>query len=1465
MNAVARCFSHTLTVHLPDRYVGKAMSEIDDGSTHQSKARIPVIGIATWGVIDAREQFSSGGVQDYTHQLENKKGVPLDPNHTLFFLYDNGTDMKFGQEIDLKRRFEAEVLSSKFRSSGVEGSLFREDTKVFSVCLVVEGGPVTLKVVAEALRDRTPVVVIEGSGRAADVIAYAWHYLHDSTTSGAQYNRSGLRHQVRKLLPDAHAPGVEEKIEEDMKTVLELTLIKKRITVYRMGIETKSGTTASVDSALLEAILRSLQTKSVVSEHETSPDRLKLLKKMDGRRAGIYEMHQSKLFLSLLFNRVDVAQKHMRALRLIAREYKITQTLGEDLQNACMWSLVNNRDDFVRLIAPHIDLKSFLYTVKKSRGSREMCRMQFLYDGVTDVKLARYLKAVLDSIVPPKLSRRIEKKSVKKHIAKGGDAVPVSWQNLSTKTTASAADSDDSNPLYFRISHLIGKTLNKVYNESWAEEENGAYRRITNALPKKFERDSAYHDLLIWAVLTLRFDLAVYFWEEGGSSIPTALYASTLLASLSKSKALNRHGYFREIIEALGAASDRFELLAIGVLDECYIEHGLKAQRLLHQKLYQLRLIRTVDGDYTNALDLAVRGGKLRFVSHPACLEMMEETWNGDIASNLTGFRLFMNAICPLWMLFSSKMIAAGVRKRYPSGRVPVLDRFGRFYDAPIVKFYLDVCSFASLCVLFSSVNIADFSKPFADSGTELFLLVWMSVLSFEEATQCYASGFENWISAHANSTDFLVYFFYFIGVAVRAAAASDNGSDQMVKQAKIVFSMANLILFFRCLRLYQISPAIGPKLIMLSRMRSDVATFLALFLVLMLCYGVASTALIDPYQEIDLQTIASIMYRPFFQMFGNLFLEDIHADSQCIGPAIFQSCGYSNHEILPLLAGIYLLMTNVVLVNLLIAMMAHTYEEVQADAALLWRMQEFDLLEEYCQKSRLPNPFGFLDFCYCQIIKLRKWCRSNSNSSIKLLEKATTAEADFKYRELEYRQLESFQEKNTEKFRDKAEKKRKISNEEKLIRIEDSLGSMTGTLLEMRAQSQRVDFRAYDSKVKLIELSSEASEIAAAMDPSNFLVPGRKILTESKSSSGRLLQNLTDYDDTTIPVLPHILTTQTQLNAVTRSESLYPESPDRTFDNWIPQEWDVIEREGGKQTVCFAMKEVTNKLAHPDEAIITAFVSEIGTTGVTVVPKLESGEIAKRSVVPDDRVPWSRSFPGYDPPEYTAPYVLAHGPESTTGRFRWAHPEDSAAVIANGRLSASFFPALVSDGRPRNPIGRTGMTGRGLLGLWGPNVAVDQVVTRWMRNKQNMLIERMGRPVLEVVLLKRANMVWCVPGAFAMADGVNPALRKAFGLDKDSVKAHEDLREVEKILQRSTVIFQGYMDDSRNTDNAWVESTVYHCHDNTGVLQRFVMAESKQAGIHDVAWATVHRDLVLHAEHSDLLRMICQRMGAYW
>ena len=42
------------------------------------------------------------------------------------------------------------------------------------VCVVVEGGPNTIATVYEAVMNGTPAVIVGGSGRAADILAFAF-------------------------------------------------------------------------------------------------------------------------------------------------------------------------------------------------------------------------------------------------------------------------------------------------------------------------------------------------------------------------------------------------------------------------------------------------------------------------------------------------------------------------------------------------------------------------------------------------------------------------------------------------------------------------------------------------------------------------------------------------------------------------------------------------------------------------------------------------------------------------------------------------------------------------------------------------------------------------------------------------------------------------------------------------------------------------------------------------------------------------------------------------------------------------------------------------------------------------------------------------------------------------------------------------------------------------------------------
>lgn len=101
---------------------------------------------------------------------------------------------------------------------------------------------------------------------------------------------------------------------------------------------------------------------------------------------------------------------------------------------------------------------------------------------------------------------------------------------------------------------------------------------------------------------------------------------------------------------------------------------------------------------------------------------------------------------------------------------------------------------------------------------------------------------------------------------------------------------------------------------------------------------------------------------------------------------------------------------------------------------------------------------------------------------------------------------------------------------------------------------------------------------------------------------------------------------------------------------------------------------------------------------------------LASRFPVPDNKVNFSINFKEYQPVEFTATEVLKNPP--------WADPSDPTTVSekfnAGKRISHKQQYKIDEQGRPINPVGRTGMTGRGLLGKWGPNHAADPLVTRF-------------------------------------------------------------------------------------------------------------------------------------------------------
>ncbi|PIC46828.1 hypothetical protein B9Z55_006394 [Caenorhabditis nigoni] len=239
-------------------------------------------------------------------------------------------------------------------------------------------------------------------------------------------------------------------------------------------------------------------------------------------------------------------------------------------------------------------------------------------------------------------------------------------------------------------------------------------------------------------------------------------------------------------------------------------------------------------------------------------------------------------------------------------------------------------------------------------------------------------------------------------------------------------------------------------------------------------------------------------------------------------------------------------------------------------------------------------------------------------------------------------------------------------------------------------------------------------------------------------------------------------------------------------------------------------------------------------------------GSQVYRTSVPDDLVKWNRDWADYAPPNYTDKKV--HGQP-------WADPEISDQKFnpnwnaVDGKINrVSFVCQYTFDPKtlcPINPIGRTGLAGRGLLGRWGPNHAADPIVSR---------ISDDGH--LEFVAIQRRdNNEWAIPGGMVDAgEHVSQTLQREF--TEEAMNGNIDKDSLKELWSDGKELYRGYVDDPRNTDNAWMETVVFNFHDSNGLLKNVDLQAGDDATA--LRWIRVDSKEPLYASHSyfiDLLK----------
>ncbi|KAJ8681276.1 hypothetical protein QAD02_017063 [Eretmocerus hayati] len=265
-----------------------------------------------------------------------------------------------------------------------------------------------------------------------------------------------------------------------------------------------------------------------------------------------------------------------------------------------------------------------------------------------------------------------------------------------------------------------------------------------------------------------------------------------------------------------------------------------------------------------------------------------------------------------------------------------------------------------------------------------------------------------------------------------------------------------------------------------------------------------------------------------------------------------------------------------------------------------------------------------------------------------------------------------------------------------------------------------------------------------------------------------------------------------------------------------------------------------------------------------------------QRFKVPDDKVAWSENFPEYTPIEYSSKFL--------TGK-PWADPDSGDpnfkplwnALDNNGKINRKSFLGIYDineNNQPLNPFGRTGISGRGLLGRWGPNHAADPIVTRWKRNSdQSVVLDEITRkPILQFVCIQRRDSgEWAIPGGMVdPGEKVSTTLKREFMEEamNSLENKHQNMEAIENhinnFFQCGQEVYNGYVDDPRNTDNAWMETTAFNFHDETGDYVGNMNLEAGDDAKH-VEWRDMSNALLLYASHKDFLTVVAEKHKAHW
>ncbi|KAM5186320.1 transient receptor potential cation channel subfamily M member 3 isoform 21-T21 [Callospermophilus lateralis] len=1044
------------------RHVGDALKD------HASKSRgkICTIGIAPWGIVENQEDLIGRDVVRPYQTMSNpmSKLTVLNSMHSHFILADNGTTGKYGAEVKLRRQLEKHISLQKINTRIGQG--------VPVVALIVEGGPNVISIVLEYLRDTppVPVVVCDGSGRASDILAFG----HKYSEEGGLINES-LRDQ---LLVTIQKTFTYTRTQAQHLFIILMECMKKKelITVFRMGSEGHQ----DIDLAILTALLK--------GANASAPDQLSL---------------------ALAWNRVDIARSQ---IFIYGQQWPVGS-----LEQAMLDALVLDRVDFVKLLIENgVSMHRFL-TISRLEElyNTRHGPSNTLYHLVRDVKKREYPGfgwIYFKGNLPPDYRISLIDIGLVIEYLMGG-AYRCNYTRKRFRT------------LYH---NLFGPKRPKALKLLGMEDDIPLRRGRKTTKKREEEVDIdlddpeinhfpfPFHELMVWAVLMKRQKMALFFWQHGEEAMAKALVACKLCKAMAHEASEN--DMVDDISQELNHNSRDFGQLAVELLDQSYKQDEQLAMKLL---TYELK-------NWSNAtcLQLAVAAKHRDFIAHTCSQMLLTDMWMGRLRmrknSGLKAQEIHLQEKEPEEPEKPTKekdeedmeLTAMLGRNNGESSRkkdeeevqsrhrlIPLGRKIYEFYNAPIVKFWFYTLAYIGYLMLFNYIVLVKMERW--PSTQEWIVISYIFTLGIEKMREILMSEpgkllqkVKVWLQEYWNVTDLIAILLFSVGMILRL-------QDQPFRSDGRVIYCVNIIYWYiRLLDIFGVNKYLGPYVMMIGKMMIDMMYFVIIMLVVLMSFGVARQAILFPNEEPSWKLAKNIFYMPYWMIYGEVFADQI--DPPCgqnetreDGKIIQLPPCKTGAWIVPAIMACYLLVANILLVNLLIAVFNNTFFEVKSISNQVWKFQRYQLIMTFHERPVLPPPL--IIFSHMTMIFQHLCCRWRKHES-------DPDERDYGLKlfitDDELKKVHDFEEQCIEEYFREKDDRFNSSNDERIRVTSERVENMSMRLEEVneREHSMKASLQTVD--IRLAQLEDLIGRMATALERLTGLERAESNKIRSRTSS---------------------------------------------------------------------------------------------------------------------------------------------------------------------------------------------------------------------------------------------------------------------------------------------------------------------------------------------------------------------------